>query len=72
MEFLIKSDLRSRARMLARTALSAPKARTREKGKDFVHDLSAEGAHAQRFLRESQVCIKFKWCFIDIGIVEHR
>ena len=31
----------------ARAALSAPKARTREKGKDFVHELSAKSAYAR-------------------------
>ena len=35
-----------RARMLVLAALAAPKARTRENGKDFVHQSGVEGAYA--------------------------
>ena len=55
---IYSSSLRFTRFMITRAALSAPRARTREKVKDFVHKSSAEGAHAraQLFLRESQVC----------------
>ena len=55
MESYYVADLRSRC---SRAGLSAPKACTREKSKDFVHESSAEGVYARFYSRAHAHCAR--------------